>query len=212
MDGFVRARLLEALAEFPVIGLLRRFPSERVVPLALAALEGGFRAVEVTMDSPDAAGQIRALVATGAGLVGAGTITSPEQVDEAVAAGAAFLVAPDFQATVIDRARAAGVPVIPGAFTPNEILAAWRAGADLVKVFPAGPVGPGWIRAVRAPMPDVPLVATGGIKPADVPGFLAAGVTAVALGSDLFARDVVDRGDTGEVKRRTRELALLLGR
>jgi 2-dehydro-3-deoxyphosphogluconate aldolase/(4S)-4-hydroxy-2-oxoglutarate aldolase len=198
--------LQDALSQVPVVGVMRGCPPEHAVAVARAAVEAGLRCVEVTMNSPDAARQIRDLVKSLAGdaLVGAGTITSPALVEEAAEAGAAYGVAPDLHLPTIERARALGLDFVPGTMTTTEILAAWREGAVMVKVFPSSVLGAGFFRALRGPVPDVPLLATGGVTAALARELLAAGADAVGVTSAVFDPDVMSRGDTEEIATRTR--------
>lgn len=141
----------------------------------------GIELIEITLDSPGAL----AAIARHPGCL-AGTVRTAREAEAAVEAGAAALVSPALVREVVECARRLGVPVIPGALTPTEIEAAWRAGAAMVKLFPARLGGPAYIRDVLAPLADVPLIATGGITAANADEFLAAGAVAVA-GSALLA-------------------------
>lgn len=179
--------------ELPVIGILRGFGAAEVEALVPAAARGGLRNVEITMDSPDAAELIRlARRLAGEALnVGAGTVLGVEELSAALAAGAGFIVTPAVVPEVIAGCRAQGVPVIPGAFTPTEIHTAWRLGADLVKVFPADQLGPAYIRNVKAPLPQVRLVPTGGVTVETIAAYKRAGADGFGVGSPLFAKEKV---------------------
>jgi 2-dehydro-3-deoxyphosphogluconate aldolase/(4S)-4-hydroxy-2-oxoglutarate aldolase len=161
----------------------------RVARLAAA----GVRVVEITLDGDDALGAIERARARGGLTVLAGTVREAEQVDAAVAVGAEGIVTPTLSLPVLERAAALGVPAIPGALTPTEIETAWRAGAALVKLFPAGLGGPRYVRDVLAPLADVPLLATGGVDAGSARAFLDAGAVAVGVGSGL--------GDDASVRR-----------
>jgi 2-dehydro-3-deoxyphosphogluconate aldolase/(4S)-4-hydroxy-2-oxoglutarate aldolase len=143
--------------------------------------------VEVTLDSPDADASIARLRERGDVTILAGTVLTPDDVERAVAAGAEACVGPTFAPEVVARCLDLGVPVIPGALTPTEIDAAWRAGAAMVKLFPAAVVGPRYIRDLAGPLGPVPLLATGGIDAANAGAFLRAGAVAVAAGSAVTA-------------------------
>jgi 2-dehydro-3-deoxyphosphogluconate aldolase/(4S)-4-hydroxy-2-oxoglutarate aldolase len=134
-------------------------------------------------------------------LLGAGTVLSVDAAERAVEAGAGFLVAPHTDPTIVEWAAARGIPTFPGALTPTEILAAWRAGAAAVKLFPASAVGPAFVREVRGPFRDIPLVPTGGVTAETAPSFIAAGAVAVGLGSWLTGS-----GDPATVAERAREV------
>lgn len=152
---------------------------------ALAA--GGVDAVELTLDTPGALDAVAEARASGR-VVGVGTVLTAEQVRESADAGARFVVSPGLVPEVIETALELGLEPVPGALTPTELIAALAAGARVVKVFPAASVGPGHVRALRGPFPGVALVPTGGVRIDDIPAYLEAGATAVALGSELVGR------------------------
>jgi 2-dehydro-3-deoxyphosphogluconate aldolase/(4S)-4-hydroxy-2-oxoglutarate aldolase len=187
---------LERLAAVPVVAILRAADAERFLEVGRVLYEAGLRAVEVTLTSRGALEAFAQLVEElpGDALLGVGTVRSPDQAEEAVAAGATYLVAPDFRPQVVGWAAERGLAVVPGALTPTEVAAAWAAGATAVKVFPVSAVGgPAYVKAVRAPLPEVPLVPTGGVGIDDIGAYLAAGAAAVGLGSPLLG----DAGDPG---------------
>jgi 2-dehydro-3-deoxyphosphogluconate aldolase/(4S)-4-hydroxy-2-oxoglutarate aldolase len=180
---------------------------------AEALLRGGVDVVEVTLNTAGATTMIRELVAHFGErlLVGAGTVLSPSAVHQALDAGARFVVAPNTDPRVIAVCNRQDVPVVPGAFTPTEVVAAWETGADLVKVFPVSSVGPRYIRDLCGPLPDIPLVPTGGVTAENAADFVRAGAVAVGAGSDLVDRAVVDRGDFHELERRARAFIAAVG-
>lgn len=137
--------------------------------------------------------------------LGAGTVTTPAEALAAVEAGATYLITPTTSTEVIAEAVRLGVPVLPGAYTPTEILTAWRAGATMVKLFPAATGGPGYLRAVRAPLPHVPLVPTGGIGVTDAPAYLAAGAAALGIGGPLVG-DACEGGSLAALGERVAAL------
>ena len=139
-------------------------------------------------------------------LIGAGTVLTVAGARAAIGAGARFLVMPHTDPALIEFAAAQGIPAIPGAFTPTEVLAAWRAGACAVKIFPASAVGPSFVRELRGPLPDVPLVPTGGVTIESAPGFIAAGAVAVGIGSWLTGD-----GDPDGIAARGARLVAALG-
>lgn len=195
--------LIGALGAAPVVAIARGLDPDRLVPAAHAALDAGIRVIEVTMDSPDAAASIAALagpVAAQGGCVGAGTVVSEADLAAALEAGAAFCVAPHLDTGLLASATTRGVPFVPGVVTPTEVAAALSAGAEMVKLFPAGSLGPGWVRALRGPYADLQVLVTGGIGPSEVGEWLSAGATAVGLGGELFGRGP-DVGDPAQVKR-----------
>ncbi len=174
--------------QLPIVGILRFFPRDQVALMLPAALAGGLINFEVTMNSEGAEELIRLsrdLVGE-RGNVGAGTVTTVDTLHRALAAGASFIVTPAVIPEVIQACVERGVPVLPGALTPTEILTAWRLGATMVKVFPADQLGPAHIRAVKAPFPEIPLMPTGGVTVETLPAFRAAGADAFGVGSPLF--------------------------
>ncbi len=192
----VRAALYRAR----VIAVLRESEPDTCFAKAAALAEGGVTALEVTWTTPGAAGVVARLVAARLGLPGAGSIRSVAQADEAVAAGAAYLVSPVLVRPVAEWARARGVPYLPGALTPNEILEAWDLGGRPVKVFPCGAVGgPSYLKSVLAPLPELELVPTGGVSLETMKAYLDAGAKAVGLGESFT------RGEPAELVSRARQ-------
>lgn len=178
---------VDRIREERLVVLLRKVAD--TVGLVDALASAGVRVVEVTLDSPAADASIARLRERGDVTVLAGTVLTPIDVERAVAAGAEACVGPTFAPEVVARCLDLGVPAIPGALTPTEIDAAWRAGAAMVKLFPAAVVGPRYIRDLAGPLGPVPLLATGGIDAANAGGFLRAGAAAVAAGSAVTAAD-----------------------
>ena len=208
-DSANRASLTSRMTSGGVVAIMRHTEAALAIDAAHALLAGGVSVVEVTLNTAGALGMIASL-ATAIGdsmVVGAGTVLSAHAVDEAVGAGARFIVAPNTSLEVIGRAGHHDIPCVPGAFTPTEILSAWDAGADLVKLFPASAGGPRYLRDVRGPLNHVPIVPTGGVNPDNVGEFIKAGAVAVGAGSDLVDRGVVERRDWTELERRARAFA-----
>jgi len=173
--------------------------------VAEALVAGGVRAFEVTLDSPDAIAAIRALAqhhhGDGSLLVGAGTVLDVASARAAVEAGARFLVSPHTDLELVRWAVARRIPIFPGALTPSEIVAAWRAGASAVKLFPASAVGPAYVREMRGPLAAIPLIPTGGVTAENAAAFIAAGAVAVGVGSWLIAD-----GSTDLIRQRAAQL------
>ncbi len=183
-----RPSIPSAIAQGRVIAIGRHLDIASVLAIGEALAAGGIHAFEVTMNSASAIEAIGALAAKFGPdelTVGAGTVLDEAQAQAAVDAGARFLVMPHFDARIIEWAVRHDVPAFPGAFTPTEILAAWRAGAAAVKLFPASAVGPTFVRELRGPLPQIPLIPTGGGTVENAPAFLAAGALAVGMGSWL---------------------------
>jgi 2-dehydro-3-deoxyphosphogluconate aldolase/(4S)-4-hydroxy-2-oxoglutarate aldolase len=184
---------IATLCEIGVIPVVRCDAADVATRVTEVLIEAGLPIAEITLTVPNAIDVIATLArrrrATRA-VIGAGTVTTAEDARNAIRAGAEFIVSPGLVPEVITVAKAANVTVIPGALTPTEILAAARAGADLIKVFPAQSLGgPAYIRALRGPFPDLPLVPTGGVSLDNVGDFIRAGATAVGVGSELVSGD-----------------------
>lgn len=180
----------EVVAEIEQLGVVAiiRMPDPAALRAVVDALaEGGVRALEVTMTVPRAIELIKEIAPTLPPdfLFGAGTLLNADTVHRAVDAGAQFIVSPVFRPEVIKAAHQDGVPVMPGCFTPTEILSAWEMGADVIKVFPATSVGPGYLKDVRGPLPQIKLMPTGGVSIDNVGEWLRAGAVAVGVGSAL---------------------------
>jgi 2-dehydro-3-deoxyphosphogluconate aldolase/(4S)-4-hydroxy-2-oxoglutarate aldolase len=178
--------VVERIRDERIVAVLRRSRDvDAAVELVRAA---GVSLVEITLDSDDA---LEAIARHPGSL--AGTVRTARDVDDAVAAGASAVVSPSFVPEVVERAEALGVPAIAGALTPSEVEAAWSAGAALVKLFPASLGGPAYVRALLAPLRDVPLVATGGVDASNAKEFLDAGAVAVAVGDALLRPGEAER-------------------
>jgi 2-dehydro-3-deoxyphosphogluconate aldolase/(4S)-4-hydroxy-2-oxoglutarate aldolase len=174
----------------PVFAILRRKDPELTIAIARAITQAGISALEITIDSPRVLDVIRALRVELPGTsVGVGTVLEPADVQMAVAAGAQFVVSPNVDNDVIAASVAVGVPSLPGAATASEAMRAWRAGASLVKLFPACTGGPVGLRALREPLPMIPLVAVGGVDGSNARAYLDAGATAVGIGSWITGTD-----------------------
>jgi 2-dehydro-3-deoxyphosphogluconate aldolase/(4S)-4-hydroxy-2-oxoglutarate aldolase len=189
----------ELFRKLPVVGILRFFKREEIEKLVPASLEGGLCNIEVTMNSAGATELIQRTceLLGDRGNVGAGTVTTLETLDAALRAGASFIVTPAVVPEVIQACVARKVPVMPGAMTPTEVLGAWRLGATMVKVFPADQLGPGHIKALKAPFPEIPLMPTGGVTVETLPAFKKAGAEAFGVGGPLFDPKQVAAGNWG---------------
>ena len=195
--------------ELPIVGILRGFTLEQVIEIVRAALCGGLRNIEITMNTPDAGRQLReaVLLAQGRLNIGAGTVTNLAILDQALAAGASFVVTPTIEPKVVTECVNQKIPVFPGALSPTEVVRAWELGATMVKVFPADSVGPGYIRALKAPLPHIKLVPTGGVDLKTLPDFVKAGADGFGIGSPLFDRQRIESGDWTWVEAQCRAFA-----
>jgi 2-dehydro-3-deoxyphosphogluconate aldolase / (4S)-4-hydroxy-2-oxoglutarate aldolase len=180
-----------------------------------ALVSGGIRTIEITMTVPDALAAIRSVASRFGGdvLLGAGTVTDRTMALRALEAGAQFLVTPCVVAEVITAAREHDVPVLPGAMTPTEVFSAWTQGGDIVKVFPASHVGgPGYIRALKAPFPQIDLCPTGGVNLDTIAAFLDAGASAVGVGGELVLKSAIASGAYDRVTALARQYVQAIAR
>jgi len=189
-----------------VVAIGRHVPAALAPDVAAALADGGVRAFEITLNEPeaDALRSIEAVAQVAADLgleIGAGTVLSIEAAGRAIDAGATFLVMPHLDVGLVAWAAARDIPAFPGCATPTEVLAAWRAGAAAVKLFPASSTGPGFVRELRGPFPGIPVIPTGGVTLESAPLFIAAGAIAVGMGGWLL-RDGAPAG----VRERARQI------
>ena len=195
-----RRPLPAAIEEQRLIAVMRRLGTERVQQVAPILRDCGIGVMEVTLDGGEALESIRWLAAAGYE-VGAGTVLTIEQASAAQAAGARFLMSPNFNPSLVASA-ARSLPTVPGALTPSEVAAAWEQGASAVKLFPASFGGPQYLEAVRGPLAHIPIIPTGGIADTNAAAFLAGGAVAVGVGGWLTGQH-----DMAELARRARSLA-----
>lgn len=191
-------RRMRALFREQVVAIVRVAQAHRALELARALVAGGFRCVEITLSVPDAPEVIKTLCAEVAEdvLIGAGTVTDAAEARQCIEAGAQFLVSPICETDIIRPCREAGVVAIPAGMTPTEIVHAWRLGAHVVKVFPAGAIGgAAFIRALRGPLPDIPLWVSGGVQPSETRTYLAAGAQLVGLNAGERLGHLIESGD-----------------
>jgi len=198
---------LKLTDESGVIGIIRIQTAEDLLAIAGALHRGGLNCLEITMNTP---GALRAIESTREKLpqvlLGAGTVLDAISAREAILAGAQFLVTPTVKLDVLEVAHRYGVPAIIGAMTPTEILTAWEAGADMVKVFPASVLGPKYLQEIHGPLPQIPLVPTGGITAENAGDFIRAGAVAVCVGSWLVDKKAITEGRLEVLTERARQL------
>ena len=197
----------ELFHRLPLVGILRGYRLDQIRPIVEACIEGGLTNLEITMNTDGADDQIRTAIAAADGRmnIGAGTVTSAARLDAAIAAGASYIVTPAVIPAVITGCRERNLPVIPGAYTPTEIWQAWDAGALMVKLFPADQGGPAYAKAIKAPFPEIKLMATGGVSLDSIEDYLKAGVEGFGLGNPLFRRERVDAGDWNWISEQIRK-------
>jgi len=195
---------LNLIRETGVIAIMRAQSSEQLMAAADAIKAGGVKAIEVTMTTPGALSVI-AQASEKYGeevLFGAGSVLDAETARSAILAGAGFVVAPTLNLAVVALCNRYGIPVVPGCYTPTEMLTAWEAGADMVKLFPASVGGPDLIKAIRAPLPQLEIVPVGGVDLNTAAAFIENGAAALGVGSSLINQKLLDAGDMGELTRR----------
>lgn len=187
----------DTLISSGVVAVIRQQPREHIISIAKALVNGGVSGLEVTLDSEDALGAITELrsVFGEEVVVGAGTVLDAEQAVLAIQAGAEFIFAPILHEPTIRAAKRHGKIMIPGVFTPSEAQQAVEWGADMVKAFPADVLGPAFIKAVKAPLPHIKIMPTGGVNLDTITDFIKAGATAVGAGGPLVRKDLIDAAD-----------------
>ena len=179
---------LSGFKKLPIIGILRGIDSEVIEPLVEAVVGSGLKTIEITMNTQGAAKMISKMVRVAAGrlTIGAGTVLTRDDLQSALNAGASFIVSPTLVPEVVEHCAANNICVFPGALTPQEIYDAWRAGATMVKVFPAKLFGPDYFKEIKAPMQEIELLACGGVNASNVGAYLSSGASAVAFGASIF--------------------------
>ena len=205
--------VMVSLCRTRIIAIVRGLPPHYMLDLAESLRSGGIELIEVTFDQArpetwkDTAAAIHAINGNlkGKMLAGAGTVISREQLAMAFDAGASYIVTPNADEGIIRGAKELGLRVFPGAMTPTEIVNAYRAGADAVKVFPAGNLGPGYIKAIRAPLSSIPLMAVGGVNEKNTSDFLRAGCVGVGVGGNLVNKTWIEAGEWGKIAALARD-------
>jgi len=192
-----RIQLLNKINESGAVAIIRMADAAKLMKVAEAIYKGGVSAIEVTMTTPNALGVIEDIAKNMGDTIqiGVGSVLDSETARLAINAGAEFVVSPMFKREIVETAHRYDKAVMPGAFTPTEILTAWEAGADVVKVFPADVLGMPFFKGVLAPMPQIKLMPTGGVNPDNAGDWLRAGACAVGIGSALLDKKAIADGD-----------------
>jgi 2-dehydro-3-deoxyphosphogluconate aldolase/(4S)-4-hydroxy-2-oxoglutarate aldolase len=200
--------IVETLRAHKIIAIVRGIAPHHADAIAAALHAGGIRMVEITMNTPDALGILRRWrdFFGDALHIGAGTVMNVEMARHAVDAGAQFIIAPHLDEATVRFAAEQKVPMLPGAMTPTEIVRAWEAGAAAVKVFPSGSLGPKYFEELRGPLPQIPLVAVGGVNINNVAEFIQAGAIGAGIGSHLVNREWIETGRYQEIERLAQRL------
>ena len=203
-----REQGLDVIRRTGVIAIMRTRSSEQLLSAADAIRRGGVCAIEVTMTTPGALSIIERAVARYDQdvLFGAGTVLDTESARAAILSGAQFIVAPTLDKDLISLCRRYSVPVMPGVYTPTEALTAWQWGADMVKIFPSSAGGPAYIKALKAPLPQIDMVPVGGVSVDNTAEFIRAGAVAVGVGGALINQKLLDSGDLTTLTDRARRL------
>ncbi len=201
---------LDFILNSGVVAIVRASSSAELMDVAEAIKRGGVNVIEITMTTPNALGVIKEVSRKFAGevLTGVGSVLDAETARAAILAGAEFIVAPTLSLETIALCNRYGKVIMPGALTPTEILTAWEAGADLVKIFPSNLGGPGYIKAVKAPLPQVQLVPVGGVNVENAGDFIKAGAAAVAVGGSLVNSKLIAAGKFDEMTETARKLVI----
>jgi 2-dehydro-3-deoxyphosphogluconate aldolase/(4S)-4-hydroxy-2-oxoglutarate aldolase len=202
-----KSEIISRLVNPGIIAVVRAQAAEQVLPLSEALIAGGVIAIEITMTTPNAIsaiGDARQKIGERA-LIGVGTVLDAETCRAAISAGAQFVVTPICRPEFVPIAHAADRPIMLGAYTPTEAQLAYEAGADFIKIFPADNLGPGYIKALRAPLPHLRIVPTGGVDVGNVADFLKAGCVAVGVGSSLVSAKILQEANWAELTRRAAE-------
>ncbi|MGV3756660.1 MAG: bifunctional 4-hydroxy-2-oxoglutarate aldolase/2-dehydro-3-deoxy-phosphogluconate aldolase [Verrucomicrobiota bacterium] len=198
-----KADLIAALRNPGIIAVVRAEKQEQVLPLSEALLAGGVIAIEITMTTPNAIAAIREAAAKvgDRALIGVGTVLDVDTCNRAIEAGAQFVVTPIMRPVIAEAAHALNKPVMLGAYTPTEAQLAHEAGADFIKIFPAEGLGPNYIKSLRAPLPHLNIVPTGGVDLHNVGDFLKAGCAALGVGSSLVSKKILQEANWPELTR-----------
>jgi len=203
-----RASAMARIAQLGLVPVVRAQSADEAITAINAIREGGVDVLEITMTVPGALGLIQAVAERYGSelLLGAGTVLDPETARACILAGAQFIVSPSVNLDTIALCRRYSVPILPGALTPTEVVTAWQAGADAVKVFPCGAVGgASYIKALKAPLPQIELVPTGGVSLKTAADFIKAGSFALGVGADLVDVQAIREGKASVITERARE-------
>jgi 2-dehydro-3-deoxyphosphogluconate aldolase / (4S)-4-hydroxy-2-oxoglutarate aldolase len=192
-----RDATMKRILDCGIVAVVRADSGALLANVVRALAEGGVTAAEITFTVPDAVEVIKTVKREvgSAVVLGAGTVLDPETARAAILAGAEYIVAPTVNLDVIRLCRRYDIPVMPGAFTPTEVVAAWEAGADVVKIFPADIGGPAFLKALRGPLPQIRMMPTGGVDLNTAEAFLKAGACCLGVGGSLVEPKAVNAGD-----------------
>ena len=201
-----KEEITNKVKEYGVLAVIRGPSAELTIKMVDALIAGGVKGIEITYSTPQAASVVRNLADRyGAEiLLGMGTLTRPEQAEEAVRAGATFLVSPICQVELVKAMLDTGLAVMTGALTPSEVFQAYTLGSSIVKIFPGSLTGPGYIKALRGPFPYIPMMPTGGVSLENIGEWFAAGAVAVGAGSELCPKALAEAGEFDKISANAR--------
>ncbi len=201
-----KKQVLDGILECGIAAVVRGESDEQILKAIEAALQGGVNVIEVTFTCPNPLQIIEALAKKVSDdvLLGAGTVLTPEMASSAVDAGAQFIVSPSTNLATIETAKSRGVPFFPGALTPTEVITAWQAGGDIIKIFPANVMGPSYFKDLHGPFPDIPFMPTGGVDLNTARSWLEAGAVCLGVGGALIDKKLMASGDYAEITSRAR--------
>lgn len=206
MTGELPARTLSS----KLVVVARASAAADYEPVLAALAQAGVQSVELTLTTPGTFDAFAGLRSSFDGDLGIGTVTTLDQLGRAIEVGADYVVTPITSSALVERAVAAGIPIIPGGLTPTELFSSWSAGAPAVKIFPAGQVGPGYLKDLRGPFPDIAVVPSGGVDADSAAAWLAAGAVAVSVGGPLLG-DAFRGGDLGALRERAERFVAVCG-
>lgn len=203
-----RLQVLREVESSGVVAVIRMQKADQLRAVIDALIEGGVRALELTMTVPGAIGLIEQIAKDlpGEFQLGAGTVLDPETARQVILAGAKYIVAPTLNLKTIEMCHRYDVAIMPGCFTPTEILTAWEAGADIIKVFPATALGPAYFKDVRAPLPQIRLMPTGGVTMENAGEWIKAGAVAIGVGSALVDTKAIAAGNFAQIAKNAKSL------
>ncbi len=208
-----KAEVIQTIRDIGIIPVVRAQSADEAMMAIDAIREGGISILEITMTVPGAVGVIEEVSNRygNEALVGAGTVLDGETARACILAGARFVVSPSFNLETVEVCRRNGIAAMPGALTPTEVVQAWSAGADFVKVFPAGAVGgASYIKALKAPLPQIELIPTGGVSLKTAADFIKAGASALGVGADLVDLKAIREGQQKLITERAREFVKIV--
>ena len=208
-----REQIRKRIVEIGIVPIVRATSATQARQAAEAVCAGGIPIVEVTMTVPGAIDLIKELIKSLGTevLVGAGTVLDAETAQRCIDAGAEFIVSPGFDPETVALAKRLGKPMMAGALTPTEVIAAWRAGSDFVKIFPCGTVGgPKYIKALKAPLPQIPMIPTGGVNLNTAAEFIQAGADALGIGGELVLPSALKSGDMRMITETARQFLAIV--